>query len=149
MLIYRNTWRLKYFSGGSFSLLKLHINQTLSLFLFNEDFYWICHFAVLSTWNLKKKRKFATSVLKILILLYYTGVATKCVNYYLFNFLFFFFQKKLQLDNKTLKIDPSDFDIVPGEILIIAFTLKGGKRTNFSFGTSRVWNPLREVTVFR
>lgn len=63
--------------------------------------------------------------------------------------LSFFFQKKLQLDNKTLKIDPSDFDIVPGEILIIAFTLKGGKRTNFSFGASRVWNPLREVTVFR
>lgn len=62
---------------------------------------------------------------------------------------FFFFQKKLQLDNKTLKIDPSDFDIVPGEILIIAFTLKGGKRTNFSFATSQVWNPLREVTVFR
>lgn len=61
--------------------------------------------------------------------------------------LFFFL--KLQLDNKDLKIDPSDFDIVPGEILIIAFTLKGGKRTNFSFGTSRVWNPLREVTVFR
>lgn len=62
---------------------------------------------------------------------------------------FFLFFLKLQLDNKDLKIDPSDFDIVPGEILIIAFTLKGGKRTNFSFGTSQVWNPLREVTVFR
>lgn len=118
MLIYRSTWRLKYFSGGSFSLLKLHINQTLSLFLFNEDFYWICHFAVLSTWNLKQKRIFATSVLKTLILLYYTGVATKCVHYYLLNFLFVK-KKKLQLDNKDLKIDPSDYDIVLGEILII------------------------------
>lgn len=146
MLIYRNTWRLKYFSGGSFSLLKLHINQTLSLFLFNEDFYWICHFAVLSTWNLKKKRIFATPVLKLLILLYYTGVATKWVHYYLFNFLF---SKKLQLDNKDLKIDQSYFDIVPGEILIISFTLKEGKRTNISFGISQVWNPLHEVTVFR
>lgn len=85
-------------------------------------------------------------MLKLLILLYYTGVATKWVHYYLFNFLF---SKKLQFDNKDLKIDQSYFDIVPGEILIISFTLKEGKRTNISFGISQVWNPLHEVTVFR
>lgn len=39
-------------------------------------------------------------MLKLLILLYYTGVATKWVHYYLFNFLF---SKKLQLDNKDFK----------------------------------------------